>query len=223
MRCPSLLGVLGVALLYVGPAAAAPPANGYVGVFGDGLGTDCCIVMNTAGNGRFHIFAVTGGATAAGITGAEFRVSIEPSEALATFQWAPAAGTSLTNGNPIDNGAGGGVDLSFQGCETQTGLAGDKILLGTVHVLKLAGEHQVVLRAHSTPSNPSFACPTLTLCDAPAFTRVCLTLQVGDPALGGEEPASFSSAVNSASCTGASCGFVAVEPATWSMVKSLYN
>jgi hypothetical protein len=222
MRRFACLTIPGLCLLLAGPAWAAPPANGYIGVFGDDLGTECCITMNTAGNGRFHIFAVTGGATAAGVTGAEFRVSIEPSEPQATFQWSPAAG-SVANGHPIDNGSGGGVDLSFQTCQTQTGLAGDKILLGTVHVLKLTGERQVVVRTHSAPANPAFACPTLTLCDAPASTRVCLTLQIGDPALGGEEPSTFTSAVNDPACTGASCGFVAIEPATWSLIKSFYN
>jgi len=223
MRRLELLVTVGWCLLWISSATAAPPANGYVGVFGDDLGTDCCVVMNSAGNGRFYVFAVTGGATASGFTGAEFRVSIEPSEPLATFQWAPAAGISVTNGDPIANGAAAGVDVTFQNCQTQTGLAGDKTLLGTVHVLKLTAEHQVVVRAHSVPSDPSFACPTLTLCDAPAFTRVCLTLQDGDPALGGEEAASFTSAVNSATCAGTSCGFVAIEPSTWSQVKNLYN
>ena len=47
----SLLAITGVSLLLACGAAAAPPNNGYIGVFGDGLGTNCCITLNASGNG----------------------------------------------------------------------------------------------------------------------------------------------------------------------------
>ena len=218
----SLLVFLGVCMA-AGSALAVPPSNGYIGVFGDAGGTNCCITMNAAGNGRFYIYMVTGGATAAGFTGVEFRAAVEPSAPGVTFVWNPVGGASVSTGDPIDNGSGGGLYMSFPTCQTLTGLAGDRILLGNVHVLGMTTLHQVVVRMHSTPTNPSFACPSVQLCDAPAFTEVCLTLENGNPALGGDEPAAFTSAVNSPSCAGVSCGFVAVEPTTWTRVKYLFQ
>jgi len=217
------LVLLAVASLLPGSAVAAPPNNGYIGVFGDAAGTNCCITMNSSGNGRFYLYLVTAGATAAGFTGAEFRVSIEPSASGVGFVWNPAGGVVLNSGDPIDNGSGGGLFMSFSSCQTVTGLAGDKIPLGTIHVMAMTTQHEAKVRMHSTPSNPRFSCPSVTLCDAAAFTQVCLTLEQGDPALGGDEPVAFTSAVNSTSCSGTSCGFVAVAPSTWSQVKSLFQ
>jgi len=218
----SSLLALGVCTALAGSAAAAPPSNGYIGAFGDVAGTVCCISTNASGNGHVYVFAVTGGASAAGITGAEFKVSVEPAAPGATFSWNPASGTT-SNGAPMDNGSGGGITVSFGNCQTQTGLAGDKVLLGTVHVFGMTTEHQLVVRRTDTPVNPSFMCPSVQLCDSPAFTQVCLTYQQGDPALGGEEPAAFTTVVNSATCAGTSCGFVAVNESTWSQVKHLYQ
>ena len=220
MRRFPLLFVLGVCLL--GRTALAAPNNGYIGVFGDAAGTNCCITLNSGGNGFVYVYAVTAGASAAGFTAAEFKVSVEPSLAGATFDWTPAAGATST-GTVFDNGSGGGAAVSFSSCQTQTGLAGDKILLGSVHVKQLTGQRQLVVRAHDTPANSTFQCPSVVLCDAPTYTQVCLTLQKGDSALGGEDPVAFISAVNSPSCSGASCGFVAVDAASWSAIKDLYR
>jgi len=222
MRRYSFLVALAGLLLFADGAMADPPNNGYIGIFGDAAGTTCCINMNVGGHGTLYVFAVTGGATSGGIMGAEFRVSIEPSHPTANFSWNPAAAVLASTGDPVDNGTGGGVSLSFDQCQTLTGMAGDKILLGTITVNAMKSEHQLVVRPHENPS-ANFACPSMLICDAPDFSRMCLTLQEGDPDLFGQEPVAFTAAVNSPSCTGVSCGFVAVEPTTWTRTKSLFR
>lgn len=210
-------------LAVAGSAMAVPPNNGYIGAFGDAGGTNCCITLNGGGNGRVYFYMVTAGATAAGFNGVEFRAAIQPSATGVSFAWNPVGGAGVVMGDPIDNGSGGGVYMFFPSCQTLTGLPGDRILLGNVLILGMTTEHQISVRSHSTPSSPNFECPSVQLCDGPAYTQVCLTLEQGDPALGGDEPVAFTSAVNSASCAGASCGFVAVEPTTWTRVKNLYH
>src|SRR5262245_45204443 len=211
MRRYSTLVAAGGLLALAGNVMAAPPNNGYIGVYGDAAGTICCVTTDPSGNGRMYVFAVTGGSTAAGFTSAEFRIALEPATPGATFTWNVAAGATSV-GDPMDNGAGGGASVTFPSCQTVTGTAGDKIELGSVMIRGVNGLHQLVVRQHTT-SSPSFACPSMVLCDAPTSTRVCLTLQDGDPALNGEDPVSFRTAMNDPACSGASCGFVAVESA----------
>ena len=219
----SFFAALTLCMVIAGAAVAVPPSNGYIGVFGDATGTDCCITLNGGGNGRMYVFAVTGGGSADGIAGAEFKISIEPPAPNAVITWDPAAGVAVSTGNPIDNGNGGGGFVVFDGCQTQTGLAGDKILLGEINVWDMDEEHRLVVRRSDTTTNGTFACPSVLLCDAPAYTQVCLTLESGDPALGGEDPLGFVSVVNSQDCSGASCGFVSVQAETWSTIKDLYR
>jgi len=217
--------ILCLALLTASVSWAVPPSNGYIGIFGDVAGSNCCFSLPAQqnGNDRFYIYYVTGGAGAAGISGAEFKVSLEPASPGTWHQWEPDNGFQHSSGDAFDNGSGGGALITSNQCQTQTGLAGDKILLGVVRVKDLYDEHQVKVKASDTPSNPNFACPSVFLCDGPAFTQVALTLQQGDPALGGEDPVGFVATVNSQSCGGSSCGFVAVEQNSWSTVKGLYR
>ena len=196
MRRASFFAVLGV--LAAGSAFAAPPPNnGYIGLFNDNAGTDCNIKINHAGNGKAYVYMVTAGASSAGVSG--------------------------NLGDPVDNGSGGGTMMTFSTCQTVTGLAGDKVLLGTVNFYGLTGEHLIKVKPSDTIYNENFDCPSVLLCDAPAFTQVALTLQRGDSALGGEDPVSFISVINGTSSSGTSCGFVATEQKTWSTVKGLFR
>jgi hypothetical protein len=227
MRRSSFSATLGACLLAAGMAAAAPPpSNGYIGIFGDAAGTQCCFSLPAVQNGneKIYVFYVTGGAAAAGISGAEFKLSFNP-PTTANLNWASAQGLHVLSGDPIDNGSGGGAYMGANQnqCLTQNGLAGDMIPLGEIHVKDLYDEHQIVVGASDTPVNPNFACPAVFLCDGPAYTEVALTLKKGDSALGGQDPVGFVSSVNAASCTGTSCGFVATQPTTWSTVKGLFR
>ncbi len=217
------IAALVLCLCFAQAAIAAPPNNGYIGVFGDKAGTRCCFNTNADGTERMYVYAFTGGATSAGITGAEFRVSVETPAPGDSFLWLPSGNLSISQGDPIDNGNGGGLTLTFASCMTTTGQAGDMVKLGEIYARDLFGEHRIVVRRTDSLANANFACPSLMLCDGPSYTQVCLTLNEGDPALGGEEPAGFVSAVNSQSCSGVTCGFVATHEQTWTAVKDLYR
>ena len=220
----SLFAALTLCMTLVTAAVADElPANGYIGVFGDAAGTNCCVSLNSAGNGKLHVVMVTGGASSEGISGAEFKISIEPPAPGASFNWKPSNTVSASTGNPVDNGNGGGAFITMKTCQTETGLAGDKVTLGELQVNGLTGEHQIIVRRADAPVNAAFTCPSVLLCDAPAYTQVCLTLKEGDSALNGEQAAAFVTAINSPNCAGASCGFVATEEKTWSTVKSLFQ
>jgi hypothetical protein len=224
----AFFAVLSLALLTSSISLAEPPpSNGYIGVFGDAAGTQCCFQLPVVQNGnqKMYVFYVTGGAAAAGISGAEFKVRFEPPFAGNVLNWAPAQGIHNVSGDPIDNGSGGGGTMSTNQnqCFTDTGLAGDRILLGEIHVKDMYTAHQLLIEPSDSPANPNFACPAVFLCDGPAFTEVALTLKEGDSALGGQDPVGFISSANSSSCSGSSCGFVATEPTTWSTVKGLFR
>jgi len=224
MRRSSFFLVLGLALLTSSIAWAEPPSNGYIGLFGDATGTQCCFSLPPvqSGNQKIFVFYVTGGAAAAGISGAEFKITFEPAYTGSVLNFAPAAGIHVEVGDPIDGGGFIGTNNPNQ-CLTDTGLAGDKILLGEILVKDLYTEHQISVRASDTPVNPNFACPSVFLCDGPASTQVALTLSVGDPALGGEDPVGWVSTVNSTSCSGTTCGVVATEQTNWSLIKGLFR
>ena len=228
MRRASFFSVIGLVLLTSSASLAEPPNNGYIGIYYDVAGTQCCFSLPPVQNGNetIYVFYVTGGAAAAGIHGAEFKIAIEPPAPASTITWVPAQGIHVTSGNPIDNGNGGGCYIGAnqnQCLDGTTGMAGDKILLGEIKVKDLYTETQLTVRPSDTPSDPNFACPSVFLCDGPAYTQVALTLSEGDPELHGEDAVGFVAVVNSVSCSGASCGVVAIEPSSWSLIKGLFR
>ena len=86
----------------------------------------------------------------------------------------------------------------------------EPVLLYTVLVLAHSEETDVQfqIEERNPPSNPSFACPHVALCDAPTFTKVCV-----------EALPCF---VNST--TPRKCGSpLAVEPVSWTALKRLYR
>ena len=145
----------------------------------------------------FYIGAVLGGDQfAAGMTGAEFRLTGVDTAWFTTVTPNPLA--SLSIGNPVTTGC----SIAFATCQT-----GSFVLLYTIQSLALAPITPRVLEvvAHSTPSNPNFICPLLTNCSAPVFGKECVQ--------GGQ------AGLNTPFCP--CCP--AVESSTWSRVKSLYN
>lgn len=223
MRTTRNLLIAAVILGWCVSAGADPgPSDGYIGVFSDAAGSNCCIDA-TGGVTTLHVLFVTGGATSAGIVGAEFRIDVVPASGSTFFIWSPASASNISLGEPINNTTPQSLNIAFPECQTVTGFAGDHISLGTVTVINATEEHALLVRPHLNPTNANFACPLVNLCDGPIFTQVCLTLQVGDPLLGGEEPIGFRSYLNSPTCAGASCGYVSVEQSSWSGVKSLFR
>src|SRR5262245_42121887 len=91
--------------------ALAQEGNGYVGVFGDATGTIRCMQAPPGIPTTLYVVAKTAGATANGITGAEFRIEFQnPSGYYLTYS-APTGSTVL--GDPLSST---GYNISFSSC-----------------------------------------------------------------------------------------------------------
>jgi len=163
--------------------------------------TDCdaTVLQNTPVT--FYIVAELGGPASGGIIGAEFRLDGVPASWLVNATPNPAA--NLVLGSPLT----GGCNMAFPSCQTGSG---GKVLLYTISGFATSLESNLVLTVnrHTTPSDPTFACPVLVLCDPPLYSKVC--------ACGGE-------AVINGAPSSCGCGAVPANEATWGSVKALYR
>ena len=185
-----------IASLVIAVALASGASAQSIGVFFDPAGASCATTQLPNTSGTMYILAALGGASAGGLTGAEFRVDNFPSSWFANVTPNPAA--NLVLGNPLQ----GGCNIAFPTC--QIGMTGI-VTLYTVQYFAtdVQVNRRVSVLRHTTPSNANFQCPLQTLCDAPMFSKLCVN--------GGQ------GVINGAGCT------VAVAQKSWSGVKSLYN
>lgn len=108
---------------------------------------------------------VTDGATVSGMTGAEFQIVGLPAGWTATA--VPNPGASVVVGSPLT----GGVDIVFPDCHVEPDVA-----LYTLIITPTTNEvANLSITQHQSPSNPNYPCPLVILCDAPVFTKVCVT------------------------------------------------
>lgn len=224
---------LGATVLAATAASAQPyPSNGTIGIYADGAGASCAIQAAAGVPALAHVLMTLGGETATGITGAEFRIEIG----------APAGYFFIWNGNgalfntiigsPIDDTPANpddpkGCNMAAATCQPNdhTPAAGDKVLLGTIQILNFGAglPCDLIVKRKTPPSNPTLAdCPLVTLCDAPVFTKACLSAQPSSLPPGTGEAKHFIATLNKAPGAG-SCGFVGVEQKTWSSMKSLFR
>lgn len=194
MRRPAL-GVVVVALwILAGGAAWGQSIELY-------FGADCdstCGTVPANGFGTLYINVILAGPAAGGISGAEFRVVGFPPGWFAICTPNPAIGNIL--GWPLDEA--GGIAFSAP-C---SGAASSCLNLFTCRVFAVSEVHDRVLSVERRLPGccPGSPCPLVWLCDAPAFTRLCVT--------GGQAILNPSSGCE-----------VAVERRTWSTVKRLYD
>jgi len=227
MKHMTLLATAALATCVASTAFAQYPTNGSIGVYADAAGTQCCITANPGPPATLHVIAKLENATAGGITGAEFRIRVNPAPGATWFLiWNinPAAGqTSI--GNPIDPTPDDltdaqGINLAFPSCQPDPASLG-AISLGTITAINSGGAPLTLeVRQKTPPANPNILAPLLVLCDAPVFTTVPITIQQNEN--NGNEPIAFVAKVNG-TCTPADCGVVAVEENTWSGVKGLFR
>jgi hypothetical protein len=144
----------------------------------------------------YLIADLAGDAAAFGITGAEFRVTGFDPAWLTTVTGNPSANVVL--GSPI----GEGTNIAFPSCQ-----AVHTVVLFNIQVLSLGPVTPRVLTVerHVRPVHPVFPCPLVTLCDAPVFTKLCVT---GGRACIQQEY---------------TCCLLAVEATSWGQVKALYG
>lgn len=228
MRKSPLL--LAVALLVASFSTSFAQTNGYIGVFGDAAGTQCCFEPGI-GSTTIYIIAVLGGTTSGGISGAEFRVEIPTKNPATQFIIpTPNPANAAALGTPFevaddpndDTNNGGGANIAF--ATAQGSQAGDHVLLYTVTLIGFT-DLDMVVKSKVTPANlVDGDCPILFLFDPPDFTKVCITKTNAEL---GEQAIAFRSYLRSSASNcptnGVTCGPVAVAKSTWSGMKELYR
>lgn len=213
--------------------AASPSlaANGNILITFDQAGALCQQSVPCMGVTTAYVYALLQGASGAGITGAEYRITVgDDSNAdggwLFNETFDPSATTigsgALTPGDPFARG----INIAWGQCQTGDGT---KVLIETVQIFNGGcdtAELRLRVEKHSTSSNQFFQCPLFTLCDE-AFTKVCLGSNITvcrnpEPPFPNNATCSMSGEAflnpgPSRNCT------VGVSQATWSQVKSLYT
>ena len=231
------------ALLLLVPVTARS-ADGHIRLFFD---PNQCRGDIPCGETRtLYVYAALEGATANGITGLEYGMQFgldggpDPGWTFAEV-FAPGITVTLGSGafGPGDQlvitprrNRGRGVNLAWGSCQAESGTNG-LILLETVQVTNsgcTGAELRVITTGHDLPSNQFYLCPLAVLCDAPAFSKVCLGNTVtpcinpegprGDPAQCSQ---SGEAVINPAANSQSPCRVTAVTPSSWSVVKDLYR
>ena len=184
------LALVSVSATAAGTANIETVRDGTLGVYADAQATQRCATIAPGSFTTLYVVATLGGATGAGITGAEFRIEVSnPNGWL--FQFNPpnvpvviGQAMDLTPNDPTDRV---GINIAFPVCQT-----GPRVALGTLNVFNLSGgPTQLSVKRRNIPSNPGWACPLFTVCDAPMYSAVCMDACTFD-ALGGAISATMS-------------------------------
>jgi len=152
--------------------------NGYVGIYGDSLGTQSCVSILPQTAKTLYVVAKSAGPSASGITGLEFRIEVtNPSGWWISFN----AASGLVVGNPVDSNPnldGSGVNISFSTCRLPIN---GRVVLGTLTLFNQnGGPTGLVVREHNMPRNAAYQCPLFVLCDGPVYSKSCMTPASGD-------------------------------------------
>ncbi len=230
-----------IALCLALPAWAA---DGNIGLYFDANLGSCQMNIPCHCLGRLYVYGRLEGASAGGITGAEYKIAVGPNSNadpgwLFSETFDPGATVigagALNAADPL----GRGVDVAWPACQTGGGI-GVAVLIETVEIFNLdcpSGDMRLQVVKHDAPSNPFFQCPLVVLCDAPVFTKVCVGSNL--TVCRNPEPPFPNNATCSTSGEGwinrehplccthclpvfANCT-IAVQSKAWSAVKSLYR
>ena len=230
------LTLLATAVLVAGLVSASSaqyPNNGYLGLYADQAGTQCCITAAPFVSTSTYLIAKLAGASAAGITGVEFRLEFSNTAYITNWTSDPSLVVALGNPidttpvettveNPDDPGNNAGSNLAYGTCQGEGTGSVQFGILGLINLGNPGPELVIKVKRKEPPSSPSNAAPLFTLCDAPVFTAVMMTLRQTEidqnPV---QEPVAFKAYVNQPGCT--ACGPVSVSPATWTGVKALFR
>jgi hypothetical protein len=226
MKKLTLIATAALVAGLVSASFAQYPNNGFIGIYADAAGTQCCITAAAFVPATAYVISTLAGATAAGVTGAEFRIEFNPAPSPSYMvSWTANPTLAVSLGSPVDDTPADptdakGCNLAFPTCQPL--VLTDRIQWGTLSIISLSPSAPAMtlkVKQKSPPSSPVHQCPLFTLCDAPLYTAVDMTLT--QEALGGLEPVIFTSYINQSGCT--ACGPVAVAPSTWSGVKELFR
>ena len=148
---------------------AQAQSNGILGIYFDDRASKCSDTFSNNQSRTLWVLLLAEGDTRGGISGVEFRIEATGatgysfSTETVVFPNAVKVGSALEDGVNI---------ASTRGCENRMPLPILKLT-----VLNLSGREDAVLEIAERipPSNHNFPCPLVTLCDSPAFTKVCIT------------------------------------------------
>jgi len=177
-----ILALQSALLAILASNAKAQTNDGYVGIYRDAAGLLPCATVPQQSGTTLYVIAKTAGASANGITGAEFRIEVTNPTGWFFSYTAPAT-ASLVLGNVLDTSSDpndtSGLNVSFASCVTP---AGGNIALGTITVYNASGSAtNMLVKQHNEPSNAGYQCPLFTVCDAPTYTKSCMTPSTEQP------------------------------------------
>lgn len=217
-----LAAVLGVGTLAAGPplqaAATGTAAEGTIGVYADAAATQRCVTISPGTATTLYVVATLGGQSAAGVTGAEFRLEVSNPDGY-LFQFTPV-NVPIVIGNPLDLTPNDpfdqtGVNIAFPVCKT-----GPLVQFGTLAVFNLSGGPcRIDVKRKNIPPNPDWAIPLFTICDAPLYSKVPMST-CGYDALGQSiasstylnDPACAAAPACITACPDAACVAIPEEP-----------
>ena len=166
------LRFLGVVLLLswvASPVSAQVGHNGYIGIYAEPNGATPCTQIGQYQGAVLYLVAKVDGLTASGITGAEFRVEVT-NPAGWTF-YPTFYNSPTTVGSDL---MGTGITLAYASCRVPDSVMA--IPVGEILAINwTGGPTNLLIKSRSTPSNPAYSCPLLVACDAPIYTKACMT------------------------------------------------
>lgn len=217
-------------------AVPAHAADGHIILL---FGEDCDTQMGPLCSTRMYVYGLLQGASATGITGAEYSIEFAPLSQRGNWMFTeihvPGALVLGPGAIPPANQARG-VNVAFPSCQTGDG---SRVLLETIDVFRLdfglPEEIGLTVVRHDRPSSQFFQCPLFTVCDAPVYTKVCTGSNLTacrnpEPPFANDATCSTSGGawINGGQCclsceTGPVHCTVSAAPAAWSRVKALYR
>lgn len=158
-------GLLIALILLVARGAGAQS----IGVFSDVVSFSTQVCVTPSVPSRAYVVALLGGILFQGTQGAEFCVKGYDASWINVATPNPAA--NFLTGDPLTTGC----QIAFPTC--QPGGMDGTLLLYTVDTIasQPIPVTPLAVTKHDSPSNPNFACPVLVTCDAPVWTKWCVS------------------------------------------------
>ena len=160
-----LLAGLGMALA----SAAQAQLNGVLGIYFDDRGSECAQTFGIGQSRTLYVLLLPEGDTRGGISTAEFRIDTAGAPGY-TFSGEQVMWDGIAVGGPA---VGPGINVAaYSGCESRL-----PIPILRLQVTNVSGGRDafIEIAPRSPPLNEHFPCPSVTLCDTPIFTQVCVT------------------------------------------------
>ena len=155
--------------------------DGYIGIYADAAGTLPCTTVPPLSGTTLYVIAKLEGASAGGISGAEFRIEVGNPSGWSLSYTPPSADVIMGNAldlNPQDPDDGSGVNIAFGACRQPVD---GMVAMGTILVANFSGgPNELLVKRHSRPTNPGYECALFTLCDEPVYTKRCMTPTLAD-------------------------------------------